>query len=163
VGWQLRAATVDDLEPIMQLETGTFGTDAWSAEAMRSDLRSPHTWYLVAEREGATREIDGYAGLLAPRGGTDGEIQTIAVAEGARRGGLGRAMMTALIGEARKRGAVQVFLEVRQDNPPARTLYDSLGFEEIAVRPNYYQPDGVDAIVMRLRVPDPVTRPAVGA
>jgi ribosomal-protein-alanine N-acetyltransferase len=46
--------------------------------------------------------LDGYAGLFAPRVGTR-DIQTIAVAETARRGGLGRALMNALIGEARTR------------------------------------------------------------
>jgi ribosomal protein S18 acetylase RimI-like enzyme len=65
--------------------------------------------------------------------------------------------MLALIGEARNRGAGEVFLEVRADNPGAQTLYRTLGFEEIGVRPHYYQPDGVDAIVMRLTVPTPET------
>jgi len=46
-----------------------------------------------------------------------------------------------------------VFLEVRADNPGARSLYETLGFAEIAVRPKYYQPDGVDAVIMRLAVP----------
>jgi ribosomal protein S18 acetylase RimI-like enzyme len=60
--------------------------------------------------------------------------------------------MESLITEADARGAAQVFLEVRADNPNARALYDSLGFEQIAVRKNYYQPDNVDAQVMRLDV-----------
>jgi ribosomal-protein-alanine acetyltransferase len=101
--------------------------------------------------------IDAYAGLLAPRGAIEGDIQTIAVAPAARRSGLGRTLMLALIGEARKRGAREVFLEVRADNPGAQTLYRQLGFDEIGVRPRYYQPDGVDAVVMRLVVPDPET------
>jgi len=163
MGWILRRATPDDLDAIMAIETSTFTTDAWSAEAMRGDLGGIHTYYLVAERDDDSRAIDGYAGLLAPAGASNGDIQTIAVAEPARRGGLGRALMNALIGEARRRGAREIFLEVRADNPPARILYESLGFEGIATRPKYYQPDGVDAVVMRLRVPDPVTRPAVGA
>ena len=58
--------------------------------------------------------------------------------------------MTALVAEAASRGAKQVFLEVRADNPGARALYDSLGFEQIAVREKYYQPDGVDAQIMRV-------------
>ena len=58
--------------------------------------------------------------------------------------------MLTLVAEAVRRGAGEVFLEVRADNPGARELYRSLGFEEIAVRAKYYQPDGVDAIVMRL-------------
>ena len=162
MSWQLRRATRDDLDHIMELETGTFGTDAWSSDAMLSDLRNPQCYYLVADRLGFPGELDGYAGLFAPRGALEGDIQTIAVAETARRGGLGRALMNALIGEARKRGAKEVFLEVRADNPGPKRLYDSLGFEEIAVRVGYYQPDGVDAIVRRLDVPEPVTRPAVG-
>nr|WP_196830853.1 ribosomal protein S18-alanine N-acetyltransferase [Frigoribacterium sp. CG_9.8] len=146
----------------MELETGTFGTDAWSSNAMLSDLRNPQCYYLVADRVGFPGVLDGYAGLFAPRGAQEGDIQTIAVVEAARRGGLGRALMNALIREARTRGAKEVFLEVRADNPGPKRLYETLGFEEIAVRVGYYQPDAVDAIVMRLAVPDPVTRPAVG-
>jgi len=163
VSWKLRRASVDDLEPIMELETGTFGNDAWSSDAMKSDLTNAQCYYLVAERVGFPRVIDGYAGLFAPPGAHEGDIQTIAVEESARRTGLGRALMQALIGEARKRGADEVFLEVRADNPGAKHLYHTLGFEEIAVRVAYYQPDGVDAIVMRLRIPEPRIRPAVGA
>jgi ribosomal-protein-alanine N-acetyltransferase len=162
VNWQLRRATVDDLGRIMELETGTFGTDAWSSDAMLSDLRNPQCHYLVAERVGFPGVIDGYAGLFAPRGAHEGDIQTIAVAQAARRGGLGRTLMQSLIAEARARGAAEVFLEVRADNPGPKRLYVALGFEEIATRVGYYQPDNVDAIVMRLVVPGPVTRPAVG-
>ncbi|MET4780520.1 ribosomal protein S18-alanine N-acetyltransferase [Glaciihabitans sp. UYNi722] len=159
--WQLRRASAADLGPIMELETGTFGTDAWSSDAMLGDLVNAQCYYLVAERVGFPGIIDGYAGLFAPQGAHEGDIQTIAVAEDARRGGLGRTLMQALIGEARKRGAIEVFLEVRADNPGAKNLYDTLGFEEIAVRVAYYQPDGVDAIVMRLRIPEPQLRPAM--
>lgn len=160
MGWILRRAGLDDLDAIMAIETSTFTTDAWSVDAMRGDLGSVHTFYLVAERDDESRAVDGYAGLLAPAGAGEGDIQTIAVAASARRGGLGRALMNALIGEARRRGAREIFLEVRADNPAARNLYGGLGFEEIATRPKYYQPDGVDAVVMKLRIPDPATRPA---
>ena len=51
---------------------------------------------------------------------------------------------------------------MRADNPGPKFLYETLGFEEIAIRVGYYHPDNVDAIVMRLAVPEPVTRPAVG-
>ena len=141
----------------MRLERDTFGSDAWSAESMRSELESPHTHYLVAHPLDASGEIDGYAGLLAPSGATEADIQTIAVAGRARRRGLGRTLMNALIAEARERGAREVFLEVRADNPGAIELYRGLGFEQLAVRAAYYQPDGVDALVMRLRLGQPET------
>lgn len=149
--WRLRRAGVEDLDAIMAIENATFATDAWPRDVMRSDLRGAHTYYLVAEDTG----VDGYAGLLAPRGSGQADIQTIAVVEGARGRGLGRTLMDALLSEARGRGAEQVFLEVRADNPAAQHLYDSLGFERIDVRRNYYQPDGVDAIIMRLTLPAP--------
>lgn len=141
----------------MAIERTTFVTDAWSEESMRSEVRGQHTYYLVAFEPEHPDRLDGYAGLLAPRGAAEGDIQTIAVAPHARRQGLGRTLMQALIGEARKRGAGEVFLEVRADNPGAQALYGELGFEEIGVRPHYYQPDDVDAIVMRLAVLTPET------
>ena len=149
--WLLRRAGVDDLDAIMAIEQATFATDAWSSELMRAELRNAHTYYLVAQ--GAA--VEGYAGLLAPVGAGQADIQTIAVVESARGQGLGRTLMNALLSEARTRGADEVFLEVRADNPGAQHLYTSLGFERIDVRKNYYQPDGVDAIIMRLTLPAP--------
>jgi ribosomal-protein-alanine acetyltransferase len=153
MSWMLRRAAADDLAAIMAIETTTFPADAWSESTMAAELAGPHGHYLVAEAEDG--RIDGYAGLLAPRGSGQADIQTIAVVERARRRGLGRTLMRALLGEARARGAAEVFLEVRADNPGARSLYESLGFVEIAVRPGYYQPDGVDAVIMRLELPEP--------
>jgi ribosomal-protein-alanine N-acetyltransferase len=147
--FELREATLADLDAIMLLETATFETDAWSRASMKAEIGSKHTRYLAAVDPETPERLAGYGGLLAPRGG-DGDIQTIAVAPAARRRGLGRSIMLALIAEARARGAGQVFLEVRADNPNARALYVSLGFEQIAVRAKYYQPDGVDAHIMRL-------------
>jgi ribosomal-protein-alanine acetyltransferase len=160
--WQLRRATADDLDAIMPLEESIFQGDAWSPESMRSELRNANCYYLVAFPPGRPGQIDGYAGLLAPAGAKEGDIQTIAVAPAARRHGLGRVLMRQLITESRTRGVAEVFLEVRADNPAAQNLYRELGFEQLGVRPRYYQPDDVDALVMRLVLPAPVTELATG-
>lgn len=156
----LEDARPGDLDAIMVIENGEFLTDAWSEDAMAADLASDHTRYLVAVR-GPEREVIGYGGLFAPAGGTDGDIQTIAVASSARGQGLGRALMTGLHGRARELGVTEIFLEVREDNPVARNLYVSLGYEEIGVRPGYYQPANVDAIVMRVHL-TPTTQNGIG-
>lgn len=148
--WQLRRAQQSDLDDIMRLETSTFGADAWSADTMLAELQSDACWYVVAFRPESPTTIEAYAGLQAPLGSPVADIQTIAVAPGSRRAGLGRVVMRTLINEAMKRGAEEIFLEVRADNPGAEKLYHSLGFEHIAVRRRYYQPDGIDAHVMRL-------------
>jgi ribosomal-protein-alanine N-acetyltransferase len=160
----LRKATPGDLDAIMAIETPTFGTDAWSPDTMSSELASEHTVYLVAtESEAAASEaaesaaaeiVVGYAGLLAPLHNGDADIQTIAVAPSVRQRGLGRMLMVAVLRHAVDRGDPNVFLEVRADNPNAQALYISLGFEQIAVRPHYYQPDDVSAHIMRLTIPE---------
>ncbi len=158
--WQLRRATPDDLDSIMALESSLFASDAWSPQTMLAELGDRNGYYLVAFPPEDPARIDGYAGLRAPPREPQADIQTIGVAVDARRQGLGRVFMLRLIDEARERGATEVFLEVRADNPGAQALYESLGFEVLAVRPRYYQPDGVDAVVMRLTIPAPRTATA---
>jgi len=162
VSFRLRRASVDDLDAVMAIETSVFVTDAWSREGMAHELASSDGWYLVATPDGDDTRIVGYSGLMVLPGAPDADVQTIAVLPEARRSGLGRALMGQMIAEARRRGVREVFLEVRADNPGAQSLYASLGFEAIAVRPRYYMPDGVDAVVMRLTVPPTTTEPAVG-
>lgn len=153
----VRRAQAGDLDAIMELETALFPGDAWSRGQMAEELASPHGYYVVAETD---TSVDGYAGLRAPRGTEQGDIQTIGVAPAARRRGLGRRLLGVLLAEARDRGMREVFLEVRADNPAAQALYRAHGFDAIAVRPRYYQPDDIDAIVMRLVFPDPEVVPA---
>ena len=143
----LRDATVDDLAEIMDLERASFPTDAWSEPMMREELLSPHAHYLVDVEAG---RLLAYGGVRAVARAADADIQTITVAASARGRGRGRTLLRALLEAARQRGAREVFLEVRADNPTAAALYVSEGFLEIARRPRYYQPDDVDAVVMKL-------------
>ena len=160
MSFRLRRASVDDLDAVMAIETSVFVNDAWSSEGMAHELASRDGFYLVATPDADDTRIVGYSGLMVLPGAPDADVQTIAVLPEARRSGLGRALMGQMIAEARRRGVREVFLEVRSDNPGAQSLYESLGFEAIAVRPRYYMPDAVDAVVMRLRVPATTTEPA---
>jgi len=131
----------------MQIEKACFGNDAWSKSNMKSELVAPHTTYVVAEQGD---EVIGYAGLSKLASSTSSDIQTIAVSDSHRGSGIGRALMQSLLEVAKKQGAKDVLLEVREDKPTPQALYRSLGFVAIDSRENYYQPDGVAAIVMRL-------------
>jgi N6-L-threonylcarbamoyladenine synthase len=131
----------------MQIEKACFGNDAWSKSNMKSELVAPHTTYVVAE---LSDELIGYAGLSKLATSTSSDIQTIAVSDSHRGQGIGRALMQSLLEVAREHGAKDVLLEVREDKPTPQSLYKSLGFVAIDRRENYYQPDGVAAIVMRL-------------
>ena len=70
---------------------------------------------------------------------------------GATRG-IGAELLDALIAWTIDKGASAIMLEVRVDNTVAQSLYAMRGFETIATRPKYYQPAGVDALVMRKEV-----------
>jgi ribosomal-protein-alanine acetyltransferase len=89
----------------------------------------------------------------------DAHVIDLAVAPAARRRGIGRRLLLALLGQVRARGATAATLEVRPSNDGSRALYGQLGFVEEGRRPRYY-PDGEDALLLWLRdlsdVPDPV-------
>lgn len=139
-----------DLDQVLQLERDVFGRDAWADDVFIAELAHPRSYYLVAEDQSV---IVGFGGLRTPdQSGGQADIQTLAVLPGYRSQGWGRALVDALMVEAQRVGATEVFLEVRADNHHAKSLYESMGFSEISRRAGYYQPDGVDAVVMSRRV-----------
>lgn len=143
----IRTAGAGDLDAIMAIEQASFGASAWERATMQQEIASDWGRYVIAVDEDDDGRTVGYAGLRAV--GVEGDVQTIAVAAGARGRGIGRALLAELLAEAGRRGVRELFLEVRADNPVARGLYESVGFREIGVRPRYYQPEDVDAVVMK--------------
>ncbi len=148
MSFTLRDLAFEDIETIGRLENELFPSDAWPLEMFYTEFFQPDTRrYIVAEVDG---EAVGYAGLMVID--TTADIQTIGVLPRFEGQGIGRAMLTELLGEARRRGADNVMLEVRADNPRAQKLYARYGFQRIHTRKRYYR-DGVDAWVMRLVLP----------
>ena len=144
---RLRAMRRCDMPGIMALEQEVFPDDAWTPEMFAEEFAQPASrrLYLVAE-EGTA--LIGYAGMMFT-GGSQADVVTLAVNPARWGEGTGTALLTALVDEAEKRGYQEVLLEVRKDNPRARRLYVRHGFAEIGIRRGYYQPSGVDAVVMR--------------
>jgi [ribosomal protein S18]-alanine N-acetyltransferase len=145
-GGTLRTMTTADLDAVLVLEGALFGEDAWSRQMLEGELaEQPRSrYYLVADEDGT---ITGYAGLLVAAAQAD--VLTIAVAAGRWGQGIGSALLEALLAEAARRKAAEVFLEVRTDNTRAQRLYHRYGFTQIGIRKGYYQPSGADAMVMR--------------
>lgn len=143
----LRDMDVADIPAVHELERRLFPVDAWPLQMFFDELAQRETRrYLVAELDGG---IVGYAGLMCIEPIAD--VQTIAVVPEQEGKGIGSALLTELIREGRRRHAEDVLLEVRADNPRAQRLYLRFGFEQIHVRRRYYR-DGVDALIMRLRL-----------
>ena len=125
---RLRPMAGPDLAAVARLEEALFGEEAWSADMLAAELAAAGTgrYYLVAEEGGV---LAGYAGLLAPGGG-QADVLTIGVSEDRWGNGIGTALLTGLLAEARRRGCGEVYLEVRVDNERAQRLYRQLGFAD---------------------------------
>jgi ribosomal-protein-alanine N-acetyltransferase len=142
---KVREMTLDDLPGVLELEHLLFTDDAWSEETYRGELAEPGgtRHYVLAEEDDL---LAGWAGLAVAGG--QGDVLTIGVRPELQGRGVGSMLLTALLDEAAVRHCGEVFLDVRADNDRARRLYERFGFTAIGVRKRYYQPSGVDAIVM---------------
>jgi ribosomal-protein-alanine N-acetyltransferase len=143
---RLRPMRKADLDVLLPHEQAMFGTESWSRDSYLDELADTELrHYLVAED--ADGQVLASAGLLTIA--ETAQILTIGVLPPARRRGIARLLVNALVAEARRRQAHEVLLEVRVDNKPARELYESEGFVVISTRRGYYDRGRVDAVVMR--------------
>jgi ribosomal protein S18 acetylase RimI-like enzyme len=78
-------------------------------------------------------------------------IDHVATVRNARGSAYPDPLRAALLAEAAKRGAMDLFLEVAEPNLAARALYAGAGADEVGRRRRYYA-DGADALVLRLPV-----------
>lgn len=141
----LRHATHDDLDWIAGQEVEIFGPRAWSRSLIGEDLKRafPRS-YRIVEADG---ERIGYAVF-----GFDGDaftLMNIAVIPRWRRKGVGSMIVDAFLSDAKDLRVSEVWLEVAADNLQAVELYRRFGFERVRIRPRYYQPGDIDAVVMR--------------
>jgi ribosomal-protein-alanine N-acetyltransferase len=94
-----------------------------------------------------------FIGFAASRMAADeAEILSIAIAPGQRGQGWSRQLLLTHLGHLAGRGVRTVFLEVEENNQPARRLYDRAGFAVAGRRERYYRDAGgaeLNALVMR--------------
>jgi len=132
--------TASDPVALAALHAQAFAAP-WSARELAELLSQPGVV--------AIAESDGF--ILIRIVLDEAEILTLAVLPAARRQGLGHRLVGEAAVAATQAGAARLFLEVAEDNAPARTLYDRAGFRQIGRRKAYYaQGDGsrTDAMVM---------------
>ncbi len=141
----LGPARPEDVAEVSAIEQRTF-SDPWSAASFRGLIGAPQVLFATA-REGAGAPVLGY--VVAIFAGDEGEIANLAVAGDARGKGIGSALVEAALVEAKRRDVAVVYLEVRESNAAARSLYAARGFEEVGRRKRYYQHPAEDALILR--------------
>ncbi|MBR0189820.1 MAG: ribosomal protein S18-alanine N-acetyltransferase [Clostridia bacterium] len=115
--------------------------DAWDEKMLLSAFNAGNFFGFIAE-DGAP------AGFITYSVNIDtADMQDLFVAENYRRKGVGNALITKFIDNARACGLKKLFLEVRESNTPAINLYKKAEFNLIATRKKYYS-DGENALVL---------------
>jgi ribosomal protein S18 acetylase RimI-like enzyme len=147
---QIRPMTAADLTRVVEIAASLPEAPHWPEAAYLDALNpesTPHRIALVAAGL-RPKSVQGFtvASLLPPQA----ELESIAVAAGGQRRGLGRMLLEALVNNLRAAGGFEIGLEVRASNRPALAFYRCAGFGQIGLRRAYYVDPIEDAVLMRL-------------
>ncbi len=150
----LRKFCEGDLGKIIEIEKASF-PDPWSRNGFLYHYRTNPQGFIVAEDGG---EVVGYA---VARIEATFELRNLsiyrrchlanlAVEPKKRKMGMGTKLLEEILRYARRKGAKEVYLEVRTKNASARRFYEKKGFIEKGFKKRYYSDD--DAVIMALTI-----------
>ncbi|WP_075983426.1 ribosomal protein S18-alanine N-acetyltransferase [Bacillus massilinigeriensis] len=140
---KFRLMTEEDIDQILKIEHASFSLP-WSRDAFVNEMtRNQYALYIVLE-EGDL--IIGYCGMWVVV--DEAHVTNIAILPEYRGQKLGEALMRKAMAAAKENGAATMTLEVRVTNIVAQSLYRKLGFQDGAIRKNYYTDNSEDALVM---------------
>jgi len=142
----IEAATLRDAPRLAELHGAAFHR-GWGESEFEDMLVQPNT---LLHRLRLGRKVIGFA--ISRMAADEAEILSIAIDAGHRGRGLSRTLLFTHLGHLAGRGVAKVFLEVEENNQPARRLYERSGFTVIGRRERYYrQPNGeqLNALLMR--------------
>ena len=140
---ELKRMTDAHVSQVAEIEKLCF-SDPWSENSIASELNNRLSLWLVA-LDGDT--VAGYVGSQSVL--DEADMMNVAVHPDYRRQGIGRDLVLALADALKEKGIRGLMLEVRQSNAPAIALYESLGFCQVGLRPNYYRNPKENALIMR--------------
>jgi len=153
---------IDHMMAIMAEAFDPHWGEAWTRRQLSGSLSLPTIFYRMIGTDGTSPDAgtdpatpEGFtpAGFTLTRHiSGEEELLLIAVLPAHRGKGLGRKLMELFEQDARSRGATQMFLEMRSNNPAER-LYRSCGYLPIGKRKDYYRlknGDRLDAVTFTL-------------
>ncbi len=145
----IRRAKITDLDAIYNIETTSFGYEAFSKNFLLDLLCRFPEFFIVAEKDSKvvgylSAVLEGYVNKIC-------HILSLAVLPEYRGKSIGSALLRYLIDLVKIRGISSIILEVKKDNVVAINLYKKFGFKTIGYRHKYYR-DGSDALIMKLNL-----------
>lgn len=141
----IELATLRDAPKLAELHGASFHR-GWGESEFESMLSERNT---LVHRLRLGRRTIGFA--VSRMGADEAEILSIAVDASYRGKGLSRNLLLTHLGHLAGRGVRTIFLEVEENNLPARRLYERAGFAVVGRRERYYRQGGeqLNALLMR--------------
>ncbi|HWR13322.1 MAG TPA: ribosomal protein S18-alanine N-acetyltransferase [Terriglobales bacterium] len=143
---KIRRAVRTDVPAIHEIATACPTSAHWPEDEYVQALENiaARRTVLVAEDD---ERVLGFA--VARSIDHEWELENVAVVPDRQKKGIGQALMHVLVDLAQRCGAEAIHLEVRESNSYARTLYERCGFQQLAVRKNYYSGPEENAVLYR--------------
>ena len=142
----VEAATQRDAARLAQLHGASFHR-GWGEGEFESMIAERNT---LVHRLRLRRKTVGFA--VSRIGADEAEILSIAIDPAYRGRGLSRDLLLTHLGHLAGRSVRTIFLEVEENNAPARRLYEKAGFAVVGRRERYYQQasgEQLNALLMR--------------
>lgn len=140
----VRSMEKADISQVMCIEEASYDF-CWTEKIFHDCMKSGYCCLVLSDKDD---DIFGYAILMIGVG--ESHVLNICITNTHRGKGWARYMMLEMIDFSQRLRCHDMFLEVRPSNAIAYDLYQSLGFNEVGMRPDYYKAHGgrEDAIVM---------------
>lgn len=139
-------AVTRDAAALAQIHSASFYR-GWGESEFEHMLSERNT---LVHRLKKGRKIIGFS--VSRMAADEAEILSIAVTPAHRGQGFSNRLLLTHLGHLAGRGVRTVFLEVEENNQPARRLYERMGFVVVGRRENYYRQSGgeaMNALLMR--------------
>lgn len=144
---QRRPMSLADLDEVLAVEHLAYEFP-WTRGNFVDSVAAGHGTQVLRHADGT---LCAYSVAMA--GVQEMHLLNLTVAPAWQHRGLARGLLDVLVADSRDRGALWLWLEVRESNQRARDIYRRYGFAQIGWRRAYYPAAGglrEDACVMRL-------------
>lgn len=131
---QFRPMQLADIDAVMQIEP-TIYSHPWSRGNFVDSINAGYSAWLMMQGE----TLIGYAVQMMVL--DEAHLLNLSVAKTFQGQGFGTILLEKMFANARQYQAANMFLEVRLSNKSAIGLYEKMGFNEMAIRRNYYLAD----------------------
>lgn len=125
------------------LDKKCVGNEGWSAESFLSEVKKDNGIVICCYADNCV--VGLICGYFA---GDEADITSVAVDENYRRFGIASELIREFL-HSLPECVNEIFLEVRESNIPAISLYQKYGFEKLSIRKNFYSNPDENAMVMK--------------